>query len=46
MSATGSGLFDWELLDETPTVTSSTLDPTEVEEREKEIGIKLHLSRK
>ncbi|CAK8986003.1 unnamed protein product [Durusdinium trenchii] len=31
------GIFDWELLDEAPTVTSFTLDPTEVEEREKEI---------
>ena len=36
MSAAGSG--DWELLDEVPTVTSFTLDSTEVEEREKEIG--------
>ena len=35
---TGSGIFDWEMLDEAPTVTSFTLDPTEVEEREKEIG--------
>ena len=37
MSATGSGIFDWDLLDDAPTVTSFTLDPTEVEEWEKEI---------
>ena len=36
MSGPGSALFDWDLLDEAPSVTSFTLD--QAEEREKEIG--------
>ena len=38
MSTSGSGLFDWDLMDEAPSMTPFTLDATEAEEREKEMG--------
>ena len=34
MSASGSGIFEWDLLEEAPSVTSFALDPTEAEERD------------